>query len=362
MTFKKYNPFTNISLYWNLELLFQDITEIKKSSLTLFEETCVCGLLSGYPPTKIASEIGYTPNSLKVEISRRIYPYISELTGEDKVSWGSVPMLLEDYKHPELKFLSQNLFNLPFSRQIKTTNQLNITHIINIINEAQKTKKILNDSDKLLVNNLVKEGQSIVVKDPYSAIKLFLKAIKIHPFQLSAIVNIIHCYDQLELYYNCFATCDLVLWMLDCDTEITMKDLSASEKYQDQKEYYAKIYTYLGKAVYELAKESKNCLHTKIAYDFFSDSLYHVPYDVIASSNIVDLHITATKNDLLSLEEIQNHHNLAEKAMETLLAVARNPKSNFEKYKAKVIEDAILYCTGLDFQWQQQLENLKSLN
>jgi hypothetical protein len=360
MAFEKYNPFTNTFLFWDLKTLFQDLAKIKGSSLTLFEETCICGLLSGYPPTKIADKIPYNLNSLKVAMTRTIYGYISDLTDSKSVSWGSVTIVLEDYKHPELKVLEQHLLSLPFSQ--KTKNSSKVTDIIKTIEDAQKMQKELTDSDIQLVKKYVTEGQCLTIKDPDGAIKLFLKALEVHAFQVAAIENIIHCYDKLGQYYNSFVVCDLVLWMLRSDMELTMEALSTSEKYQIKQNCYTKIYRYLGSAMSELAEKNRNCLYTKIAYDFYDDALHHLPYDVITSSDIVDLFIMTTKNDSLNAEETQKYYGLAQKAMEVLLVVARNPKSNFEKYKTKVIEQATRYCTGLDPEWQEQLKNLESLN
>jgi hypothetical protein len=364
MIVRKGNPFIEVSRYYDLESLFHDLTECKdsKSSLSLTEQIYICGLLSGCTPTQISDKIGYSPASLRVELCRVGYPMIAKLTGEDKIKWQDVPRLLEHYKYPKLKVLRQDMFNIPFSLNINSSNQFKVTYVISVIEKSQETQKKLNDSDKSLMMKLVEEGKDLSSKDPYGAIKISLKALKIHGFQIAAIVNIIHFYDRLEQYYNSFAVCDLVLLMLKNDSELTLKDLSIEEKNEEQKKYYAQTYTYLGKTMYELAKKDKICSCVKTAYDFYNEALYFSPYNAIVSSNIVDLHTMAIKNDFFNEIETKNQFILAEKAMENLITVAHNPKSNFKQYKDRIINDAVLYCDGLDPWWQKKLEILKSLD
>jgi hypothetical protein len=208
MIVRKGNPFIEVSRYYDLESLFHDLTECKdsKSSLSLTEQIYICGLLSGCTPTQISDKIGYSPASLRVELCRVGYPMIAKLTGEDKIKWQDVPRLLEHYKYPKLKVLRQDMFNIPFSLNINSSNQFKVTYVISVIEKSQETQKKLNDSDKSLMMKLVEEGKDLSSKDPYGAIKISLKALKIHGFQIAAIVNIIHFYDRLEQYYNSFST------------------------------------------------------------------------------------------------------------------------------------------------------------
>jgi hypothetical protein len=356
------NPFIKISLKYDLNLLFQDLAEqkIPKSPLTLLEEICICGFLSNYTPTQISKGTNYNAKSLQVMLSKVLYHLISRLTGEDKIKYQEIAMLLEDYKHPELEVLKQSILSF-LSQNKKSSNQFKVTHVISTIKKAQETQKELSDSDKLSVKKLVEEGQCLASKDPYGAIKIFLNALRIHSFQMAAIVNIIHCYDKLEQYHNSFAVCDLVLLMLKNDLELTLIDLSVKGKNEEKKKYYVQIYTYLGKIMFDLAKENKNCSYIEDCHYFFNQALYHSPYSAIASSNMVDMHIKAISYGFFSNIEAQNQWDIAEKAMESLLVVAANPKSDFKQYKNKIVNDATLYCAGLDDWWQDALKSLTLL-
>lgn len=70
---------------WDLERLYQDLTEAKKqygkrSKLTSLEMACLRGLLCGYSPTEIATELQRELRGLRVDLSRGLYRYIETLT------------------------------------------------------------------------------------------------------------------------------------------------------------------------------------------------------------------------------------------------------------------------------------------
>lgn len=352
------NPFIKIFLEYDLNSLLQDLAEQKGSPLTSLEKICICGLLSKLTPTQISEKTNYSAKSLQVELSRTIYPLISRLTGEEKIKYQDVSVLLEGYKHPKLEILDQNTL-ITLSQNKSTSNQLKVTYIISTIKEGQKTQKELSDSDGLLMFELVKEGQCLTIKDPYGAIKVFLKALKMHPFQMAAIVNIIQSYDRMGQYYNSFAMCDLVLSTLRDDLKLTLIKLSAEEKDKEKNRFYMQIYTYLGNTMFDLAKESKNCSYITNSHDFYNKALSYSPYSAMVSSNMVDLRLMAIRNSFYSKIETHNQFNVAKKAMECLLIVAVDPASDFKQYKDKIVNDAILYCDGLDDWWQNALKSLK---
>lgn len=74
--------FMDAAIYWDLESLYADVALIKQLELTDWEKTCLRGLLCGCHPEAIASKIYWTASSLRVELSRRLYPYISTLVGK----------------------------------------------------------------------------------------------------------------------------------------------------------------------------------------------------------------------------------------------------------------------------------------
>lgn len=97
---------------WNLEKLYRDIADAKQQErrrqckqLTPTEKACLRGLLSGYSPTEIATELNREPSGLRVELSRGLYRYIETSTDACIKTYSNVSKLLENagYKfHPVL--------------------------------------------------------------------------------------------------------------------------------------------------------------------------------------------------------------------------------------------------------------------
>jgi DNA-binding CsgD family transcriptional regulator len=95
---------------WNLDKLYQDIAVAKQQErrrqckqLTPTEKACLRGLLSGYSPTEIATELNREPNGLRVELCRGLYRYIETSTDACIKGWNNISKLLENagYKHQQ---------------------------------------------------------------------------------------------------------------------------------------------------------------------------------------------------------------------------------------------------------------------
>jgi hypothetical protein len=111
--------FTEAANNWNLEKLYIDLAAAKGKSLTEVEKKFLRGLLCGYSPAEIATQVyqSRSSNSVRVYLSNGIYKYIEELLGDKtgsliKVkSWNRVIYLLEKagYKTDTFeKFKSSN--------------------------------------------------------------------------------------------------------------------------------------------------------------------------------------------------------------------------------------------------------------
>ncbi|MBP5974414.1 NACHT domain-containing protein [Brasilonema sp. CT11] len=97
---------------WNLEKLYRDIADAKQQErrrqckqLTPTEKACLRGLLCGYSPTEIATQLNREPGGLRVELCRGLYRYIESVTDTYIKTWNHVSKLLENlgYKlHPLL--------------------------------------------------------------------------------------------------------------------------------------------------------------------------------------------------------------------------------------------------------------------
>ena len=99
---------------WNLENLYIGIAKAKQlnktrdAKLTCVEKAILRGLLCGYSPKKIATEMHWTSNALNVELTKGIYRYVETLTDRDINTirnWRNIAQWLEaaGYKiaHPK---------------------------------------------------------------------------------------------------------------------------------------------------------------------------------------------------------------------------------------------------------------------
>lgn len=95
--------FAEANQHWNLDKLYRDIADAKQQErrrqckqLTQTEKACLRGLLSGYSPTEIATQLNREPNGLRVELSRGLYRYIETLTDACIKGWYNISKLLEN--------------------------------------------------------------------------------------------------------------------------------------------------------------------------------------------------------------------------------------------------------------------------
>lgn len=347
--------------YWDLKSLFNDLQAMKCAPLTPCEKTIICGLLSGSSPATIAFAIKWNSNSLKVALSREIYPLVVDLMlskkkwekkPKKKMTWNLVPLLLEDlgYKHPELKILDQNLLNLPFPEVSQADYQIKVAHVIKIIESAQKEQKSSKFSCLEKEQAFLEARKISEAKNYLDAISAYIKAIEMDPFNVFIIVNMVRCYDRMGAYYNSLSTCDLALQML-CEWED-----EASKKEQT-----VKVYNHVSGAIHELARDTKDPSHIKMAYDLYHDALYNSPYDALIHYNLVELFVTAFKVDSFSDFERENYLDNAKNGMRKLQIVANNQESNFSHYKDAIINDLTSFCQGLDPWWEKQIDNLRSI-
>lgn len=95
--------FAEANEHWNLDKLYRDIANAKQQErrreckqLTQTEKACLRGLLSGYSPTEIATQLNREPNGLRVELSRGLYRYIETSTDTCIKGWYNISKLLEN--------------------------------------------------------------------------------------------------------------------------------------------------------------------------------------------------------------------------------------------------------------------------
>ena len=95
--------FTEANECWNLEKVYRDIADAKQQErrrqckqLTPTEKACLRGLLSGYSPSEIATELNREPGGLRVELCRGLYRYIETVTDMYIKTYSNVSKLLEN--------------------------------------------------------------------------------------------------------------------------------------------------------------------------------------------------------------------------------------------------------------------------
>lgn len=88
---------------WNLAKLDLDLAIAKRQVrisrrsgwLSETEKACLRGLLCGYSPCEIATELNRDATGLRVDLSRGLYEYIQILTGQRPRDWRRVAIVLE---------------------------------------------------------------------------------------------------------------------------------------------------------------------------------------------------------------------------------------------------------------------------
>jgi len=79
--------FTQAARDWDLERLYPDLADIEgRPELRPFDKAALRGLLLVCGPTAIAACIGWTPRAVSVELSKRLYRFIEQLTGHEENS------------------------------------------------------------------------------------------------------------------------------------------------------------------------------------------------------------------------------------------------------------------------------------
>ncbi len=90
--------FAEAAQYWNLPQLYADLAIANAKELTSVQKKYLRGLLLGYSPDYIADKVHSQANSVRVTLSKDVYPAIRQLCDIDSVQWGQVTTLLEKYR------------------------------------------------------------------------------------------------------------------------------------------------------------------------------------------------------------------------------------------------------------------------
>ena len=106
--------FAEAAQYWNLPQLYADLANANGKELTSVQKKYLRGLLLGYSPQDIAAKVFSSANSVRVTLSKDVYPAIKQLCNIDQeLQGGQVTTLLEKYRITlTLEQVWENLYQL----------------------------------------------------------------------------------------------------------------------------------------------------------------------------------------------------------------------------------------------------------
>jgi len=75
---------TQAEAHWDLERLYQDLAKVKKDTLTKMEKVYLCGLLCGYSPREIATQLKRSVRGVEAFMCNTVYQHIKQLCNHDE--------------------------------------------------------------------------------------------------------------------------------------------------------------------------------------------------------------------------------------------------------------------------------------
>ncbi|WP_051319679.1 MULTISPECIES: DUF4384 domain-containing protein [Planktothrix] len=91
--------FAEVAQYWNLPQLYADLAIANGKELTSVQKKYLRGLLLGFSPQDIAAKVFSSANSVRVTLSKDVYPAIKQLCNIDQeLQGGQVTTLLAEYR------------------------------------------------------------------------------------------------------------------------------------------------------------------------------------------------------------------------------------------------------------------------
>ncbi|NJO15385.1 MAG: helix-turn-helix domain-containing protein [Thioploca sp.] len=119
---------------FDLDRLYDDLAAVKGKGLTTTEKVYLRGLLCGHSPTEIADKLNKARNTVAVNLSNTLYPYLKRLLNK------------EDYRINNWRNVSQWLKEVGYERSFEPLTMITALPAQATIN-IEKIKK-----DQLLIN------------------------------------------------------------------------------------------------------------------------------------------------------------------------------------------------------------------
>ncbi len=299
---------------WKLSELYHDLAVIKGHALTDWEKTCLRGLLCRYSPKHIAQQTYWTVNSLRTELSRRLYRYIEGLTyrqvSATKVSWNTIADSLDELGYRQVAVSASAVIDQPaildtapsiiqVSEVIANVTKLNM---VSNLDEVLGDDKVINLGSKLLKEanlNLQQKKYDRALQGYYRAL------VSSTSLDIGLIVNIAICYDRLNLPGDALALCYFILNFLPNAVDDCL------DRY--------KIHTFIGGIFRALAVKKSDPTYFNIALKHYDLAIYHNALDVAPLRQQLDLILTAIGDHQFSEIDRQRYLDLARKKINKLL-------------------------------------------
>jgi hypothetical protein len=105
------NKYLELPDCWNLEKLYEDLALSKQKNfpgrpkkLSHKEKACLRGFLKNQGPKEMATEFGIDFNGLRVDLTKGLYRFIEDLTGQPFENWWNIPEALKQagYEFPPI--------------------------------------------------------------------------------------------------------------------------------------------------------------------------------------------------------------------------------------------------------------------
>jgi tetratricopeptide (TPR) repeat protein len=325
---------------WKLSELYHDLAVIKGHTLTDWEKTCLRGLLCRYSPKHIAQQTYWTVNSLRTELSRRLYRYIEGLTHRQvsaaKVSWNTIADSLDELGYKQVTVLpiafgASAAIDQPTVVDTPTS-IIQVSEVIASITKLSMVSSLdaVSGDDKVinLASKLLKEGNLYLQQQQYDrALPCYYCAlVSSTSLDISMIVNIAICYDRLNLPGDALALCYFILGFLPNAVD------NCLGRY--------KIHTFIGGIFRALAVEKSDPTYFNIALEHYDLAIRHNALDVAPLRQQLDLILAAIGDHQFSEIDRQRYLDLARKKINKLLEFS-NAK-DFEQIE--INEKTLLRC------------------
>lgn len=353
---------------WDLEKLCQDIADIKKSKLSSKEKVFLRGLLCGCSPKMIAAKIFWTSASLRTELSKGLYSYLTVLTKKEKITWHNIANDLQEMGYKNLGKLQSDLqrISLPINNQDET---LSASEIIAILITSSTNSPILIHEEAA---KAFEEGENLNKLKNYSkAIEYYYLGLKISKFfDVNILINIAGCYDRLKMYEQSLSICNSAIMFVTGSSEESFNR--------------SRLYIIIGGIFSELAIKRRSRCNFDAALQYYkladckftpfnSSSLakhYESSNSIVETSyllviwNQIDLILHFIKLNLFdSIVEANQYEELAKKKVDNLIEVAQQglEGGGYKRYRIQILDDMRSAFDSLDKYWENKLNEFENI-